>query len=187
MSKMGLGAIATLGIFFLGLSFSAQAQEQGQENQPKQEGTVSAVGPFLSTGEVSDTAPGERTIVGTFEGVMYIDSGEGLLDMAGFACPATVELDTSSGMLTSNGKCTLTGVQGNSVYAEWSCKGRVGNCQGDFKLTGGTGPFEGITGSGPIKVRTAMVELAADVESGEVVSGAIGVIIWPELKYKLAP
>ncbi len=71
------------------------------------------------------------------------------------------------------------------VFSEWTCVGTLGGCEGDFKITGGTGDFEGISGRGKMQVRTALVEAAIDLSSGAVIKDAAGLAVWPALKYKI--
>jgi hypothetical protein len=57
-------------------------------------------------------------------------------------------------------------------------------CDGEFTFTGGTDRFAGITGGGPITVRSGLHEFA--LTGGNMVNeSAGGIIIWHELTYSL--
>ena len=65
------------------------------------------------------------------------------------------------------------------------CTGASGVYTGELMITGGTGKFEGISGGGPMLVRTALAETAASQSSGAVIRSTAGLAMWPELKYKI--
>jgi hypothetical protein len=73
-----------------------------------------------------------------------------------------------------------------AIYADISCKGvHMVGCNGDFTFTGGTDRFAGLTGGGPITIRSGVQDFA--VGGGNTVQeSAGGIIIWPKLTYKLA-
>jgi hypothetical protein len=57
-------------------------------------------------------------------------------------------------------------------------------CNGDFTITGGTDRFKGITGGGPINIRSDVRDMA--MGAGNIVNAAAaGIILWPKLVYKL--
>ena len=74
---------------------------------------------------------------------------------------------------------------GETVFARWSCKGKPGGCTGTFDLTGGTGEFEGATGSSVLKVRSPLRALSANVASGSILKVSSGLAELPELTYEL--
>lgn len=150
-----------------------------------EEGTVAAMSPWQGSGQVYEVAPNRRLILGRYAGIMYIETGEGSLDTAIMLCPAVQTIDTETRESGAHGHCVISDREDNLVYSEWKCEGSVGACEGDFKITGGTGEFEGISGSGKMMVRTALVETAIDLKNGAVVRDAAGLAVWPELKYKI--
>ena len=150
-----------------------------------EEGTVTVMSPWQGSGQVYEVAPNRRLVLAEYAGIMYIETGEGSLDTAIMLCPAVQTIDTTTKESGAHGHCVISDANKNLVYSEWTCEGAVGACEGDFKITGGTGEFEGITGGGRMLVRTALVETAIDLSSGSVVQDAAGLAVWPELKYKI--
>ena len=168
-------AIAVLGA---ALSFSLQSAVA-------EEGTVAAMSPWQGSGQVYEVAPNRRLILGRYAGIMYIETGEGSLDTAIMLCPAVQTIDTETKESGAHGHCVISDQEDNLVYSEWKCEGSTGACEGDFKITGGKGKFEGISGGGRMMVRAALVETAIDLANGSVVRDAAGLAVWPELKYKI--
>ena len=79
----------------------------------------------------------------------------------------------------------ITPSAGDVVYATWSCEGEVGGCRGDFRLTGGTGQYEGVTGSSKLLVRSAINTLLVGMSSGSLVREATGIAVLPKLTYSI--
>ncbi len=151
-----------------------------------EEGTVKILAPWESEGQVFLVAPDKMLFQGAADGIMYIEDGEGALDAVTFTCPGTNTIDVEKKTTEASGHCIITGgSEGDAVFAKYECKGKPGGCKGKFTITGGTGKYEGITGSGDMLVRTALVGLIADLESGSIVREAAGLAVWPNLKYKI--
>ena len=170
------GALAT--VLVVGFWFS-------NDGMAAEEGTVTVMSPWQGSGQVYEVAPNRRLVLAEYAGIMYIETGEGSLDTAIMLCPAVQTIDTTTKESGAHGHCVISDANKNLVYSEWTCEGAVGACEGDFKITGGTGEFEGITGGGRMLVRTALVETAIDLSSGSVVQDAAGLAVWPELNYKI--
>ncbi len=150
------------------------------------EGTLGAMSPWEATGEIFRVGPDRLQFLGKFEGILYVEKAEGELDAALLLCPGTQRVDLPTGKTEASGHCIMTGAKGDRVFAEWSCAGEAGKgCDGEIRLTGGTGRFAGITGSGEMFLRTALSEVRADLGSGMVVSRAAGLAVWPKLTYKV--
>ena len=57
-------------------------------------------------------------------------------------------------------------------------------CDGEFTFTGGTDRFKGITGGGPITIRSGLQEFA--LTGGNMVQeSAGGIIIWEKLTFSI--
>jgi len=123
--------------------------------------------------------------IGTFEGIMYIEHGDGLLDAALFTCPSTQITHILTNKVEGHGYCTIESPTGDYVYAEFTCDGEPGSCKGKFTLTGGTGKLTGITGESPMSVRTALSGTSLDETTGGTVSAAKGLAIWPEMHFEI--
>lgn len=151
-----------------------------------EEGTVRMLAPWQSGGQVYRIEPGKILFQGQAEGIMYIENGKGTLDAALFVCPSRREISIADAKVQASGQCIIEGAGGGGqVFAKFSCTGQPGTCTGKFTLTGGTGKFKGITGEGDMLVRTALAQIAQDMESGATISGATGLALWPNLSYKI--
>ena len=150
-----------------------------------EEVNLKILAPWEAAGRVFRVGPELLQFLGTFEGIMYIEDGKGELDAAVFICPATQEINMANSQTMAHGRCMITGSEGHPVFADFTCKGVVGACQGKFKITGGEGPFEGIQGSSDMVIRSALGAMAVDAKSGSVIQAAEGLAIWPNLKYTL--
>ena len=69
------------------------------------------------------------------------------LDAAFASCPANQHIDIKSGETRGSGYCNITISAEETVFAEWSCSGKIGSCIGTFTLTGGTDPHAFVPGS----------------------------------------
>jgi len=147
--------------------------------------TVEVLAPWQGKGEVFQIGPDTLLLLGTFEGIMYIERGEGSLDAAIFTCPSTTHIRQFADTLESKGWCTMTSEDGDLAFAEFECAGPRDACRGEFRVTGGTGALTGITGEGEMVVRTALRGMAEDVQSGSLVSNAEGLAVWPALTLRI--
>lgn len=148
-------------------------------------GTAKILAPWEANGQIFQVAVDRLQFIGTFEGIMYIENGDGLLDAALFTCPSTQIIHILSNEMQGHGYCTIESPTGDYVYAEFNCNGQPGSCKGTFTLTGGTGKLSGITGESAMIVRTALRGTSIDQESGGTVSAAKGLAIWPEMRFEV--
>lgn len=149
-----------------------------------EQGTAKILAPWEANGQLFQIAVDKLQFIGTFEGVMYIEHGDGLLDAALFTCPSTQIIHVLSNQLEGHGFCTVESPTGDFVYAEFTCNGEPGSCTGTFTLTGGTGRLAGITGESDMIVRTALSGTAMNESTGGTVSAAKGLAIWPEMRFE---
>jgi hypothetical protein len=147
--------------------------------------TVKVLAPWQGKGEVFQVGPDTLLLLGTFEGIMYIERGEGSLDAAIFTCPSTTRIRQFADTLDSKGWCTMTSEEGDLAFAEFECAGPRDACRGEFRVTGGTGALTGITGEGEVVVRTALRGMAEDAQSGSLISNAEGLAVWPALTLRI--
>jgi hypothetical protein len=133
--------------------------------------------PWEAHASVYDVGPKTLMFVGHAEGTLYADAGKGILDAAVTICPMLYEIDVESGDTRSEGRCAISpkGEEG-VIYATYSCHGQIGSCAGRLDLTGGTGKFEGISGSGAMVSRTAAGDLAIKLGPGGGISNAEGLM-----------
>jgi hypothetical protein len=149
------------------------------------EGTIKAFSAWQGRGQIFETGVNRATFVGSFTGMLFVETEKGPLDAGFMICPAIVDVDISDGTQQAKGRCTITAKDGSRAYAEVSCKGvHLVGCDGEFTFTGGTDRFEGITGGGPVTIRSGLQEIA--MGAGNIVQeSAGGIIVWPKLTYKL--
>lgn len=168
---MGI-AVAVL----LGLSGTAVAEKK----------TLKATMPWDGEGRVFRVAPEQVLFLGAFQGIIYLETSEGHLDEGFVECPASQRVDLATKETSARGHCMITASGGDVVYADWTCKGSVGRCKGDFTLVGGSGKFKGVTGSSELLVRSPLRALVADMGNGNVLRVGSGLAELPKLTYELA-
>jgi hypothetical protein len=104
--------------------------------------------------------------------------------MAKMICPVSLTMQPD-GTQNGQGGCMIIAPDGDQVFAKWTCKGEyLKGCAGQFTLNGGTGKFKGITGSSLFALRGTLQETMPG-GPGVVTQTAIGLAVWPEMKYKL--
>lgn len=146
-------------------------------------GTAKILAPWEANGQLFQIAVDRLQFIGTFEGIMYIEHGDGLLDAAIFTCPSTQIIHVLSNQIEGHGFCTIESPTSDYVYAEFNCDGEPGACKGKFTLTGGTGKLVGITGESDMIVRTALSGTNISADGDGTVSAAKGLAIWPEMRF----
>ena len=151
-----------------------------------EETTVQAFATWQSEGRLFRVGEDNALFVGGLQGIMFVENGKGELNTAKIVCPAMMEIRFEDAHMTGEGRCIITGVQGNRVFGKWSCSGiALIGCKGVFELTAGTGKFQGVTGSGPIVFRTAIAQFARKSSEDNAKSIGLGLTAWPRLTYRL--
>ncbi len=165
-------ALIFLTTIFMGSSIAADA-------------TLKILAPWQAGGKVYKIAPNKVKVVGSFDGIMYIDSGKGDLDAALFMCPGVqyINLDTKKAEVTAD--CVITKGDSKIAYATITASGLMGALSGNFKIIGGEKKWRGISGEGKVVIRTALGQTALNKKSGEVINAAAGLAVWPALKVSL--
>ncbi len=147
--------------------------------------TISAVIPWQGQGQIFPVDTNKLRFLGSLEGIMYVENAEGEMNEAFVRCPIVQNIDTADGSTSASGNCVIVVSAEDSIFAELTCNGIAGLCRGEFKLTGGTGRFAGISGSSKMTIRSPVHALAANLSEGTVVHVAAGILQIPELKYSL--
>jgi hypothetical protein len=150
-----------------------------------EQGTVQATIPWDAQGQVFQVSTDRMQFLGALKGIMYVEKSSGEMNEAFVVCPIVQELDLKTGETKATGNCEITASSESVLYATLSCKGKVGQCSGEFTLTDGEGKFAGISGSGKIKVRSPIRALAADLASGSLLRVGSGLAIISDLKYSV--
>jgi len=147
--------------------------------------TVSAVIPWQGQGQIFPIGTDKLRFLGAIEGIMYVETAEGALNEAFVQCPIVQDIDVTNETTSATGNCTIIVSTEDAVFAELTCRGMQGYCSGEFKLTGGTGRFSGISGSSRMTVRSPVHALARNLSDGSVLQIAAGILQLPELKITL--
>jgi hypothetical protein len=128
-----------------------------------EEGTVKATSAWQGQGRFFQVGKDQAFFVGSFEGVMYVETKKGALDAAKIICPGTVDLNLKTGTQSGQGRCVITAANGDQVFATWNCTGtHAVGCDSRFTLMDGTGRFNGIVGNGDFQVRSSLSEYGDD-------------------------
>jgi hypothetical protein len=125
------------------------------------------------------------TFTGTLEGFFFVDGGEGPVKAGTLVCSAALDIKTEDRSHNGSGRCLITAEEGGEVFGQYICAGYfLVGCSGTFTLTGGSGRFAGITGSGPMTLRTGIAKLISGTTGSQSIETE-GVLVWREFKYKL--
>ncbi len=147
---------------------------------------LNAFAPLVVTGDHSAvTTDGIAKIAGTIQGPLYIDSDGEQVESGTVSCKFTLSVDTGTSDEEGVGTCKITVDDGAVVRADTSCKGTAGKgCAGEFRVTDGTGRFEGASGVGPVafQTRSKAYRLGADGNLTEII---FGVARWDGFKINL--
>ncbi len=147
--------------------------------------TVQAIIPWEAAGRVFQVDTTTLMFLGALEGVMYIESSRGEMHEAFIMCPLIQKLMLETGDTEATAHCEISASPENVAYAELSCTGEVGSCQGTFTLTDGEGEFAGITGTGALRVRSPMNVLIRDLAAGADLRVSSGLIVVNDLNYRI--
>ena len=151
-----------------------------------EEGIVDALATWQSAGTLYRVGENEALFVGGFSGIMFVENGKGVLNAAKISCPGMVDVDLGDDSTNGEGRCVISGVKGDRIFAKWSCSGKaLVGCMGKFELIAGTGRFQGITGGGDFVLRTAISVFARDMSKDKVDGIGMGLAGWPKLKYRI--
>ena len=150
------------------------------------EKSINVIMTWSGEGSIHSINTDRVLFMGEFEGIMYAENAEGELDAAFASCPASQHIDIASKKTEAKGYCNIAISGEDTVFAEWTCEGKLGSCKGKFTLTGGTGKFKGVTGSSDLTIRSVLSTVVAGMSSGSVVRSTSGLAILPKLTYKLA-
>ncbi|HEY1383687.1 MAG TPA: hypothetical protein VGF43_08730 [Dongiaceae bacterium] len=174
-----LKLVALIMACLCGIAFAGSARAQDEQS-------IKAFAAWQGRGQIFETGPDRATFVGSFTGMIFVETDKGPLDAGYMVCPAILDVNIKDGTQEGKGRCTISAKDGSRAYADISCKGvHMVGCNGDFTFTGGTDRFAGLTGGGPITIRSGVQDFA--VGGGNTVQeSAGGIIIWPKLTYKLA-
>ena len=122
---------------------------------------------------------------GEMDGVIYVETADGLMDEAFVGCDGEQHLRYEGGTTEFDGSCLIVQSTEDTISAEFECRGEFGACKGIFRLTGGTGKFSGIQGNSSMILRSPLRHLAVSMEYEERLVVRHGVMLLPDLSYRL--
>jgi hypothetical protein len=123
---------------------------------------ITAFAAWQGDGRLFETGADQATFVGALGGTLYVETEKGPVASGTMICPTIVTIHLKDRSQTGNGRCAITSPEGDRVYADVDCKGYfLIGCEGKFTITGGTGRFSGITGDGPMVIRSDFGRLKA--------------------------
>ncbi len=146
-----------------------------------EERTVRAMMVWQGEGTAVRIGESKAMLVAIIEGSMFIDGNKGVLHTASILCPITAIIGHDLSQ-TVRGRCSIVDIDGDRVYARFTCKGEhFKGCRGLFTLVGGSGKFKGIQGGGPVTFLSKMGDLRLD-QIGIVRRRTIGLANFPALR-----
>ena len=86
-----------------------------------EEGVVQAMAPWSGEGHAFPIGNDRVYMVAVYSGTIFVDKGEGVLHAASIVCPATVEVDMTTGKKSGQGHCIITNSDGDRIYADYTC------------------------------------------------------------------
>ncbi len=147
--------------------------------------SVQVIIPWEAQGAVFQVDTGTMMFLGALNGVMYIQSSRGEMHEAFIMCPLIQKLFLETGKTEAVAHCEISASPEDVAYAELSCSGEVGSCQGTFTLIDGEGKFAGISGTGSLRVRSPMHALITGMAAGADVRIASGLAVVKDLNYRI--
>ena len=165
----------------VGMAYTAAASPAASE-----ETTIDAFSVWQARGHIFKTGKDIGMFLGALQGPFFVETPEGPVGAGTIICPGVLKVNLQDGSQTGEGGCMITGEKGAQVFADWTCSGyHLIGCKGEFTLRGGTGRFSGVTGGGPIVVRTTIGKVAVQASENSAVEAAIGIAFWKGLRYEL--
>lgn len=134
-------------------------------------------------GTVYTIRPNLMLFLGSMEGILYVENEQGEIDGAFVECPISQKINLETKEATSTGYCQISVSSEDVVYAELECRGVIGDCKGQFRLTEGQGRFKGIKGGSDLRIRSVIGVLVEGMASGSVVRSGKGIALLPNLEF----
>ena len=147
--------------------------------------TVQAIIPWEGAGRVFQVDTRTMMFLGALTGIMYVESSRGEMHEAFVMCPIIQKINLETDNLEVVGHCEISASAEDVLYAELTCNGEVGSCNGTFTLVDGEGKFAGISGTGSLRVRSPIQALIADMAAGADLRIASGLAVIKDLEYSI--
>lgn len=146
--------------------------------------TFNAFAVVVANGTVVRAGEKQLVVAGKLAGPMFIETDEGPQQAGRVGCALSSKIDQASRKTSATGACSFTAHDGATAWGEWDCAGyELVGCRGTFRLTGGTGRFEGASGGSILIWRPTAFELKKQLD-GMALDNASGIVLWREFKLK---
>ena len=140
----------TLAVLIAGLSFAALTAGAGAQQLPKS-GSISFHTGWKDTVDVNEVSDkrfqGSERVAGT----IFNDKGSGPLHLGPANCSGAFVVVEGNG--TGKGYCAFGDPDGDRIFTEFTGIISPNGAEGTNMISGGTGKYAGITGSGPWKCK----------------------------------
>lgn len=150
MDIMHRGYVKGGGLIALALAVIAGFQPASAQGLPKA-GTISWHTGWRYTPDALTVADAHLIGKGSTSGVSFNDRGTGPLHLGPANCFESFEMIGGKG--TSRGVCAFGDVDGDRLFTSFTGSFGPDGAQGTNEITGGTGKYAGIQGSGPWKCK----------------------------------
>jgi hypothetical protein len=176
-------ASALAGSLFL-VAAATPAEVPDGFSQAPEEKTVEAFAAWIGEGNTLQTSADVATFAGTLVGQVYVKTDKGPVPGGQIICPAMVRINKDASQI-AQASCVITAADDARIYADIACKGvYLLGCEGDLTLTGGTKRFAGISGTGPVLIRSEKRDIVGLTDKATRDTGN-GVLYLPALRYRL--
>ena len=127
---------------------------------PAEEHALRAVAPWAGRMRIYVMGQQQALALGAFTGRLAAEPESSPLHGAELLCPGAVDADYAANTLRGNGYCVMTTASKDRVFSRWTCTGvPEQGCAGQLALTGGTGAYQGVTGSGDLSLQLTLADL----------------------------
>lgn len=125
-----------------------------------EEHTVRAVAPWAGRMRIYVMGHQQALVLGVFTGRLAAEPESSPLHGAELLCPGAVDADYAAKTQRGNGYCVITTASQDRLFSRWMCTGvPEQGCVGRLVLTGGTGAYQGVTGSGDLSLQLTLADL----------------------------
>lgn len=140
----------SLVVLIAGLSVAALSSSAAAQQLPKS-GSISFHTGWKDTPDVNEVADKRYQGQGRDVGTTFNDKGAGPLHLGPANCSYTFVVVEGSG--TGKGYCAFGDPDGDRIFTDFTGNISPNGAEGTNMISGGTGKYAGITGSGPWKCK----------------------------------
>jgi len=155
-------AVLVAGVTLVALSAGANAQQL-----PKS-GSIAFHTGWKDTADVNEVAPGRFQGQDRAVGTTFNDKGSGPLHLGPANCSGSFVVTDGSG--PNKGYCAFGDPDGDRIFTDFTGNITPNGAEGTNVISGGTGKYAGITGSGPWKCKGRARTASCSARSGSTTS-----------------